>query len=55
MRFFSACEKKINVIKRLSEDEQRTARKELITDIKATGSAITDTDKGIVNSFRMAY
>lgn len=38
-------------IKRLSEDEQRTARKELITDIKATGSAITDTDKGIVNSF----
>ena len=26
-------------------------RKELITDIKATGSAITDTDKGIVNSF----
>lgn len=38
-------------IKRLSEDEQRTARKELITDIKPTGSAITDTDKGIVNSF----
>ncbi len=30
---------------------KRTARKELITDIKATGSAITDTDKGIVNSF----
>ena len=38
-------------IKRLSEDEQRTARKELIADIKATGSEITDTDKGIVNSF----
>ena len=38
-------------IKKLSEDEQRTARKELIADIKATGSEITDTDKGIVNSF----
>lgn len=38
-------------IKRLSEDEQRTARKELIADIKATGSEITDIDKGIVNSF----
>ena len=42
-------------IKRLSEDEQRTARKELITDIKAQVQQLPIQTRGLLILLVMAY